>query len=150
MRFIILLATLCLAAAYPSDDNSDASSGASNEVVADGNPEEEMPGSVEVGTEKDSKGLSNDKEKNPEVGDQGEKKETDGDHCKEPTTNLCTKTGHVLDPKTCGYVACSIGPDGSSYEVYRHLCPDHTCYVEENDRCEWKSNLMLEISEKAQ
>ncbi|CAD6225814.1 GSCOCG00005739001-RA-CDS [Cotesia congregata] len=141
MRFIILLATLCLAAAYPSDDNSDAIFGASSEVVADGNPEEEIPESVDVGAEKGSKGLSNNKEYNPEVGGQGEKKETDSDYSKEPTTNPCTGKGHFVDEKTCGSIYCSEGPDGSFHVLYRHSCPEHTCYDPEKDLCEWKYKL---------
>ncbi|XP_074115935.1 uncharacterized protein LOC141538399 [Cotesia typhae] len=155
MRFIILLATLCLAAAYPSDDNSefvdvdvpkpmDPSNTA--ETVADSNSGEEMPGSLEVGADKES---SNDKEKNPE-GDLGEKKDTNDELSKEPTTNLCTKEGHVLDSKTCGYVMCSKDSDGNFHELYRQLCPHQTCFDEENNRCEWKSKLNRQIPEKVQ
>ncbi|XP_044586776.1 uncharacterized protein LOC123266540 [Cotesia glomerata] len=157
MRFIILLATLCLAAAYPSDDNSgfvdvdvpmSMEPSDTDEVVADGNPGEEMTGRVEGGAEEGSngsedKGSSNDEESNPEEGDQGATEEPDDFYSEEPTTNLCTKAGNVRDPETCGFVMCSEGFDGSFTELNRQPCPHHTCFDEENNRCEWKSKLNL-------
>ncbi|CAD6225807.1 GSCOCG00005736001-RA-CDS [Cotesia congregata] len=157
MRFIILLATLCLAAAYPSDDNSgfvdvdvpmSMEPSDTDEVVDDGNPVEEMPGSVEGGAEEGSNGSedensSNDAEYNPKEGDQRNREEPNDFYSEEPTSHLCTKAGNVRNPETCGFVMCSEGPDGSFSELHHQPCPHHTCFDEKNNRCEWKSKLNL-------
>ncbi|CAD6225816.1 GSCOCG00005740001-RA-CDS [Cotesia congregata] len=115
MRFIILLATLCLAAAYPSDDNS--------EFVNVEDPKSmESSNTAESSAHADaSSGASNN---------------TD-DQDDSDTGPECTEDNKNLPNGKCGFFSCS-KVTKNKYRKVSFDCPHNTCYDEESDSCEWK------------
>ncbi|KAH0534515.1 hypothetical protein KQX54_004700, partial [Cotesia glomerata] len=110
MRFIILLATLCLAAAYPSDDNS--------EIV-----DVEDPKPIEPSNTAESSAHAD--------ASSGASINTD-DEDDSDTGPECTEGNKNIPNGKCGFIACSmITPN--KYREVSFDCPHNTCYDKESD-----------------
>ncbi|XP_074115937.1 uncharacterized protein LOC141538400 [Cotesia typhae] len=116
MRFIILLATLCLAAAYPSDDNSEF-------VDVDVPKSMEPSNTAETAADADA-------------GNSGASINTAGEDDSDSASE-CTEDNKNIPNGKCGFFSCSMITK-NKYRKVSFNCPHNTCYDEESDRCEWE------------